>query len=91
LELEWDEVKRQWTLTNRHLDFADVERFGWRGAVVFEDRRSDYGERRFLAYGYLADRLHVLCFVERGDRIRVISLRKANDRERNRYGNQAQR
>jgi uncharacterized DUF497 family protein len=91
LELEWNEEKRQWNVTNRQLDFAEVENFGWRGAAVYEDRRTDYGERRFLAYGHLGERLHVLCFVEREDRIRVISFRKANKRERARYGDEAKR
>jgi hypothetical protein len=31
--------------------------------------------------GLLHGRLHVLCFTETGDGIRVISFRKANDRE----------
>jgi hypothetical protein len=35
--------------------------------------------------GMLRDRLHVLCFVETDDGIRVISFRKANAREVRRY------
>lgn len=90
MELEWDETKRQDALLNRGLDFADVVEFGWRGAVIEPDDRGDYGERRMIAYGYLHGRLCVLCFTERGPKLRVISLRKANDREIKRYGNQAQ-
>jgi uncharacterized protein len=39
-----------------------------------------------MAVGWIADRLHVLCYTETDDGIRVISLRKPNDREAERYG-----
>jgi uncharacterized DUF497 family protein len=48
--------------------------------------RRDYGETRYVAIGWLSERLHVLCFTTTDDGIRVISLRKANDREVKRYG-----
>lgn len=54
-------------------------------AAVVEDTRFDYGERRFLAYGRIEGRLHVLWFTRRGATIRVIGVRKANGRERKRY------
>ena len=54
-------------------------------AVVIEDRRAAYGEERFIAYVPLRGRLHVLWYTWRGGVVRVIGLRKANDRERNRY------
>ena len=33
------------------------------------------------ATGYIADRLYTMAFTIRGDSVRIISLRKANDRE----------
>ena len=54
-------------------------------AVVIEDRRAAYGEERFIAHVPLRGRLHVLWYTWRGGVVRVIGLRKANDRERNRY------
>ncbi|WP_399256094.1 BrnT family toxin [Terriglobus tenax] len=45
------------------------------------DHESRNGEYRIIALGYLDDRLHVLCFIPIRDGIRVISLRKANERE----------
>jgi hypothetical protein len=53
---------------------------------VIEDNRKNYGERRFLAFGPIGDRLHCVAFSVRGENIRVISLRKANSRELERYG-----
>ena len=54
------------------------------GAVV-EDRRTDYGERRYLGYGHVNGRLLVCVFTPRDAGVRIISVRKANSRERNVY------
>lgn len=48
-----------------------------------------YGEARFIALGYIVDRLYSMVFTVRGDMLRVISLRKANKREVKRYDQQA--
>jgi uncharacterized DUF497 family protein len=53
--------------------------------MVIEDRRHEYGERRWLAYAPIDGRLHVLCYSRRGSVLRVIGLRKANERERRKY------
>jgi len=50
-------------------------------ALIEADQRFDYRESRWLAYGDLDGRLHVLVFTRRDDIIRAISLRKANQRE----------
>lgn len=49
------------------------------------DTRRDYGEERRIAYGYLNGRLHVCVYTVREDELRIISVRKANDREISRY------
>jgi uncharacterized DUF497 family protein len=85
VELEWDETKRQDTLDERKLDFADVDRFDSASLQTFEDLRFDYGEQRFNTYGYLDGVLCTYCWTPRGNRTRVISMRKANDRERKSY------
>lgn len=47
------------------------------------DDRQDYGgEERWIAIGELRDVVVVMVFTLREDRIRVISIRKANRRER---------
>jgi hypothetical protein len=55
-------------------------------AIVRPDLRRDYGELRWLAYGMLGTRMHVLAFVVRDRVLRPISLRRAKARERKRYG-----
>ncbi len=49
------------------------------------DVRFDYGEDRFVAYGRVEGRVWVCVFVARGEQYRIISVRKANDRETSRY------
>lgn len=83
--MEWDEAKRQWTLQNRGLDFADVGDFEFETSITTLDGRKDYGESRYISTGYLRGRLCVLCWTARSGELRIISLRKANDREKKAY------
>jgi|TARA_B110000908_G_scaffold108048_1_gene126933 uncharacterized DUF497 family protein len=83
--LDWDEAKRQITLDQRGLDFADLAKFDWDGGVFFDDERRDYGEHRQSALGLLDNRLVAIAFTLRDGKYRIISLRKANSRERKVY------
>jgi uncharacterized DUF497 family protein len=83
---EWNATKRKTNLSRHGVDFAAVESFVWEEAKVISDNRKNYGEARFLAFGPIRDRLHCLVFSVRGENIRIISLRKANSREVERYG-----
>ncbi len=85
MELESDERKRQWTLDKRGLDFADALYFDPASVRIYRDSRRDYGEPRFNIYGYLDSVLCTFCWTPREVRVRIISMRKANDRERERY------
>lgn len=59
----------------------------WNGPhLTFEDDRQDYGEPRLVTFGLLRDRLVFVAWTRRGDTHRVISMRKANEREQKRYG-----
>ena len=60
----------------------------WSMALIAEDTRQDYLERRYQALGLIGGGLHMLAFTPRDGA--VISLRRANKRERNRYAAQAQ-
>jgi hypothetical protein len=63
------------------LPFTLVEQLDWSAALIEEDVRKDYGERRYRALGFIGDRLHAVVFTPRADKVHVISLRKANQRE----------
>jgi len=85
MTLEWDDAKRNTTLAERGLDFADVASVDWAEALTAKDMRADYAETRFVTMAPIHGRLCVFAWCWRGAAIRVISLRKANDRERKRY------
>ncbi|WP_457832470.1 BrnT family toxin, partial [Staphylococcus aureus] len=65
----------------RGFSFKRARWFEWHEAMEFIDTRFAYAEIRSVAFGFIADRLYVLAFSRRGGKIRVISLRKANQRE----------
>ena len=85
MDLEWDERKREETLRERGLDFGSVAQADWDTALTVEDDRAVYGETRFVSLVPIQKRLCVVAWCVRGDRLRVISLSRANDRERKRY------
>ena len=80
---EWDEAKRLGNVVKHGVDFAESARFQWGEAVIEPDDR--YDEPRFRALGYIGSRLHVVVYTERGDNRRIISIRKANPKEMQRY------
>ena len=85
----WDEGKRRQNVKSHGVDFTAVYRFEWQHAVVKIDDRESYGELREQATGFIGTVPHVLIFTQRrdedGDVIWVISLRKANRKERRDY------
>jgi uncharacterized DUF497 family protein len=54
-------------------------------AIAREDRRRDYGESRYVSLGMVQDRLLAVAYTQRGARLRIISARLAEPRERRRY------
>ena len=85
MRISYDSAKNQRNVRDRGLSFDSAAEFDFEGALYAVDKRQDYGETRYIAVGMLGVRLHVLCFAEAPDGIRVISFRKANVREVNRY------
>jgi uncharacterized protein len=79
---EWDEAKRQANLAKHGVDFAVVVNFDWTTADVRVDDRFDYGEVRKFALGLIDGRLFALVYAERNGLMRVITRRKANEREK---------
>jgi len=84
---EWDERKRKTNLEKHGIDFSAIHLFDWECATIFADQRIDYEEPRMVAYGSIKGRLVVVVYTIRdNENIRIISMRKANKREVNRYG-----
>lgn len=85
-EIEFDEQKRNQTLSSRNLDFARAGEVFSRTIHAFEDLRMSYGEQRFITLGFLDGRLTVVVWTVRGTKRRIVSMRKANEREIKEYG-----
>ncbi|MEX1147011.1 MAG: BrnT family toxin [Sphingomonadales bacterium] len=85
VDIEFDSAKNKINITKHgvSLELA-VILFGG-PHILIEDNRRDYGEARFWAFGKIQGREYVCVYAERTDRVRVISLRKANRREVNAY------
>lgn len=83
--IEFDSAKREQTLIDRDLDFADAPKLFSGKHFTLADDRADYGEQRYISVGKLADRIVVLIWTPRGEVRRIISMRYANEREKTRY------
>jgi hypothetical protein len=88
VDFEWDERKARANLRKHKVDFADA-------ATVFEDLRAvtvtdeDPDEERYATIGMDAlGRQLVVIYTMRGERIRIISVRRATRREREDYEKQ---
>ncbi len=85
-DFEWDAQKSEVCFQQRGFDFAYVLRaFLDPLKIVEEDRRRDYGETRFQLLGKIEHRLFAVVYTNRQDALRLISARKANQREVQRY------
>jgi uncharacterized DUF497 family protein len=87
--ISFDAVKNERNIATRGISFELAAGFEWDSALIIEDTRRDYGERRYQALGLIDGRLHVLVFTPRAGRTHVITLRKANGCEVRRYEAQA--
>lgn len=85
VEITYDPAKSERNARERGLPFDRVYDFDFDRAVIKEDKRFAYPEKRFIATGFVESRLHVLCYTPTVSGIRVISFRKANDREIRKY------
>ena len=92
MRYEWDEEKRSSNLDKHGVDFEAMEEFDWEapGAKVIWPKSlkaADIeasprgGEMRYIATGPIGARLHVAVHTRRGERTRIISLRKADRQE----------
>lgn len=82
MNITYDPHKRAKALAERGLDFEDAAEVFAGQTVEFVDDRKDYGETRMICYGHLAGRLVAMVYVQRGEARHIVSMRKANDREK---------
>ena len=88
MDISYDAAKNSKNIADRGLSFDMVAQFDFSTAVIYADTRKDYGETRYIGIGHIGQRLHVVAFTETETGVRVISLRKANEREVKAYDSQ---
>jgi uncharacterized protein len=90
MEFAWSKAKRTANLKVHGLDFVDAPRVFEGLTFTFEDDRFSYGEQRFVTLGLLAGVPVSIVHTESAREIRIISFRKATQRETQIYFNQVQ-
>ncbi len=88
MEISFDPAKREATLRERGLDFADAPRLFAGVTLTRPDERFEYPEERFQTFGLLDERLVMVVWAEAAAGRRIISMRKCNDREQHWFGEQ---
>jgi len=86
--LTYDRVKNERNIAERGLSLDLAAEFDWSSALITEDTRQPYPEHRYQALGWIGEHLHMLVFTPRNEAVHVISLRRANQRERSRHAAQ---
>lgn len=85
MKVTFDPAKDAANQAKHGVSLAEARELEWDTALTWPDLRQDYGEPRQCALGYIGLRLYAVAFVDRASGRRIISLRKANRREVNRY------
>ncbi|HME25775.1 MAG TPA: BrnT family toxin [Acetobacteraceae bacterium] len=85
MAITFDPAKNATNIATRGLSSERVAEFGWSEALLVDDNRRDYGERRVRVFALLDGRLHIAVITPRGEDVRVISLRRASQKETNLY------
>ncbi len=86
MKFEWDAEKATANIKKHGLSFDDAIRiFVDKARIIAVDDRLDYGENRWITVGSIHNRLCVVVYTEKKERIRLISARKANKREQKHY------
>jgi uncharacterized DUF497 family protein len=85
MKLIYDLAKNNSNLKKHGLPLSAAQSLDWDTALKWVDRRKEYGEERFVALALMSQRLYCVVYVESKATMRIISLRKANIREIDKY------
>lgn len=85
MKISFDPAKDAANVAKHGVSLALAAQLKWASALIWPDMRRAYGEPRQSALALSGERLYFAAFVDHADGRRVISLRKANPREVNRY------
>ena len=82
---EWDSKKAKANKAKHGVDFELAKSFEFETANIFEDDTEDYGEERFVGFGFAGNKIHCIVYTMRDGNVRVISLRRATRQEAEDY------
>ena len=85
MKIEFDPAKNAANQVKHGVSLAAAAELEWETLLAGRDVRNDYSETRMIGYVFGGARLFCVVYVDRGDVRRIISLRKANNREVERY------
>ncbi len=84
MEFEWEKSKRDWTLRERNLDFADAFQF-FDGRPVIHQPTPRSDEERWKSTALIEGKFFTVVWMWRDDTIRVISMRRSHGQEERKY------
>jgi len=85
-DFEWDEAKAATNYAKHGVSFGRARLvFSDPFGIAEYDDRDDYGENRFTRTGMVEGTLLFVSYTERGERIRIISARRATKHEQDDY------
>jgi uncharacterized DUF497 family protein len=85
MRIEFDPAKDATNIGKHGVSLSLAGELDWDAALVWADERFEYGELRVIALAPKTGTLFYVAFVERGEVLRIISLRRANRREVKHY------
>jgi len=85
MKTTFNQAKSEANQRKHRVSLVLAEAIDWSSVWCAPDDRKDYGELREIGYTVIDTRLYCVVFTQRGKTFRVISLRKANNREIDRY------
>jgi uncharacterized protein len=89
---QWDDEKDNKNQDKHGISFDEAQEIFMFPIIEYEDNRQDYGEVRKIATGRNTENfLMTVVYTFRNDKIRIISARTANKKERKKYENSQQK
>ncbi|MBM2815778.1 MAG: hypothetical protein HW421_2540 [Ignavibacteria bacterium] len=85
MDLEWDENKNAQNIKKHGIDFNNIADTFDTEMLIKRDERENYGEDRFIGIGKIKNIEIVIVWTKRDEKIRIISARQANKKERKSY------
>ena len=85
MQFSYDDAKNKTNVQKHGVSLSEAKLLEWDLLISTHDARRDYGEVRTIGFAAIDERLYCVVFTVRGDTHHIISLRKANNREKENY------